>query len=105
MTVKYKCTVKFSEYEHLTDELIGKAIAAVRAARYDCYVDADGLEIDGECEVDGNPYDADEVASEIRWVLWDSAEIDADVHAECTDEYDWHNSPFAEQMREFYAGL
>jgi len=105
MTVKYKCAVKFSEYEHLTPELIGKAMAAVRAARYDCYVDADGLEIDGECEVDDYIYTVDDIASEIRWALWDSAEIDADVHAECTDEYDWHNSPFAEQMREFYAGL
>lgn len=105
MTVKYFCRVKFSEYEHLTPELIDKAIAAVKAAGYCCYRDADGLEIDGECTVDGNPYDADEVASEIRGALWDSAEIDADVYAECTDEYDWRNSPFAEQMREFYAGL
>ena len=103
MTIRYKCAVKFDEYEHLTDELISAAIAALKAAGYCCYRGATGFDVDGELNTDEET--ADDIADEIRWILWDSAEIDADASAECTDEYDWRHSPFAEQMREFERGL
>lgn len=84
MTVNYECEVVLSEYEHLTQDDLEALDNALRY--YDCYLDGDKLTISGECEVDDYTTTAADVAADIKWLLWQSASVDADVKATCDDD-------------------
>lgn len=109
MTVKFKCVLNLSEYDYLTAADIDKVKAELDKARYDWYHDGDELEISGECEVNEEFTDAAnaaDVASEIKWLLRDAADIDADIDVE--ERYDedfYRESAFDEERRYYYSGL
>ena len=92
MTVTYGCNINLRDYieEDITTEDIANVKAAIEEAGYDFYQDGDEVTIEGEVEVDDYSTDAADVASEIKWILWKTAEIDADVDAEAEEsEPDW----------------
>ena len=92
MTVEYNCTLNIAEYKEaeVTDEDFAAAKAAIEKAGYDWYQEGDEITISGEVEVDDYSTDADDVADEIKWILWKTGEIDADVDTrEVEYEPDW----------------
>ena len=94
MTIAYKCEVKMSEpsdFEHY-DELT----AALSKNGYDWDYDPEtkSLIIDGETEVDSYDTNADDVASDIDYILRSTANIDADIETkEVEYEPDWDAMP------------
>ncbi len=106
MTVDYECRVKLDEYEYLTAGDVENVKAALDGAYYTWHHDGDDFTIAGKCEVDENGTDAADVAAEIRDLLWEVAEIDADVKAEARyDEDVYREDTFDEERRWFYLGL
>ena len=96
MTVEYECTLNIAEYKELgvTDDDFAKAKAAIEKAGYDWYQDDNEVQICGEVDVDDYDTNADDVASEIKWILWNEGEIDADVDTrEIEYEPDWDSMP------------
>lgn len=90
MTVAYDCTVNLGEYDDLTATDLDAVTAALDKERYEWYLDEDTLTIQGECDVDDYAWTADDVAEDIKWLLRDAAEIDADVETrEVEYEPDW----------------
>lgn len=92
MTVGYDCEVNLNDYEDLTQEDLEAVATALK--NYEWYHEGGKLVISGECEVDDYAYSAKDVADELKWLLWDAAEIDADVDAEEIEyEPDWDKMP------------
>lgn len=95
MTVEYECSFDLKDYVDETgvgvsDEELAATKAAIKKYGYDWYQEGDEVTIGGEIDVDEYDTTADDVASEIKWILWKKAEIDADVTArEVVCECDW----------------
>ena len=95
MTVEYECSINLKDYVDedgvgVSDEELDATKAAIEKAGYQWYQNDDNIEICGEVDVDDYSTSADDVASEIKWILWDKGEIDADVDArEVDSEPDW----------------
>ena len=91
MTVSYECTADVSE---LTAEELDTLTTRLSKEHYEWAYTGSTLEIGGECEVDSYSTSADDVASEIEWILWDAAEVDADAKAKQVEfEPDWDRMP------------
>lgn len=84
-TVTYNCSFVLSEYPHLTKTDLDKLETALDEEDYDYYYKGGKLKIHGDFYVDSDTT-AKEVANDLKWLLWDTAEIDADVSAEA--DYD-----------------
>lgn len=96
MTVEYECALNIAEYKELgiTDDDFAKAKAAIKKAGYNWHQKGDEITINGEIDVDEYDTTADDVASEIKWILWETGEIDADVDADEVEyEPDWDKMP------------
>lgn len=92
MEVAYDCTVDMCDYEDLTPNEWNKVAVSLNAANYDWRFDISKkkLYICGECRIDPYSMDASDVKAELKWLLYDVAEIDADVYVkEIEYEPDW----------------
>lgn len=95
MTVEYECSFDLKDYVDengvsVSDAELAATKAAIEKAGYNWYQEGDEVAICGEIDVDDYDTNADDVANEIKWILWDNGEIDADVDT-CEVEYepDW----------------
>ena len=95
MTVEYECNFNLTDYVDedgvgVSDEVLAATKAAIEKAGYDWYQEGAEITISGEVNVDEYDTTADDVASEIKWILWKTGEIDADVDVrEVEYEPDW----------------
>ena len=95
MTVEYDCNFNLTDYVDengvgVSDEELATTKAAIEKAGYDWYQEGDEITISGEIEVDDYYGDADDVADEIKGILWNKGQIDADVDTrEVKYEPDW----------------
>ena len=91
MTVSYSCEVYVGD---IAAEELNALTNKLDAERYDWAIEGDTLTIDGETEVDSYDTNADDVASEIDYILWSTANIDADIEAKAVEyEPDWDAMP------------
>lgn len=86
MTVEYECYFNLTDYVDengvgVSDERLAATKAAIEKAGYDWYQEGDEITISGEVDADDYSTSAADVASEIKWILWKTGEIDADVDA------------------------
>lgn len=99
MMVEYECNFNLTDYVDadgtgVSDEELKATKAAIEKAGYEWYQDGDEITICGEIDVDEYSTTADDVASEIKWILWKTGEIDADVDArEVEYEPNWDSMP------------
>lgn len=95
MTIRYECIADLGE---VNDFEYGVLTASLKkyGYEYEYESDQDGgkLIIEGEIEVDDYTYSAADVASEIDYILWNAADLDADIRAkEVEYEPDWDSMP------------
>lgn len=91
MTVSYDCKADVSD---LTAEELNAATNQLDKDGYDWYLDGDELAVQGEREVDSYSTNADDVAREIDYILWSTANLDADIKTEEVEyEPDWDKMP------------
>lgn len=99
MTVEYECSFDLKDYVDedgvgVLDEELAATKAAIKKAGYNWYQEGDEITISGEIEVADYYGDADDVADEIKGILWNKGEIDADVDTrEVEYEPDWDKMP------------
>lgn len=93
MKVRYDTTIRLTEIEGLTVDDLNRLIDALNKSHCNWAFDDDYTElyIGGECEVDDYAFNADDVKDDLSWLLWNIADIDADVDVEEVepDEPDW----------------
>ena len=87
MTVSYDCNVDVSG---LTAEELNAATNQLDKDGYDWYLDGGELAVQGEREVDSYSTNANDVASEIGYILWSTANLDADIKTEEVEYDDYH---------------
>lgn len=91
MTVSYDCKADVSD---LTAEELNAATNQLDKDGYDWYLDDDELTVQGEREVDSYSTNANDVANEIDYILWSTANLDADIKTEEVEyEPDWDKMP------------
>lgn len=91
MTVSYDCKADVSE---LTAEELNAVTNRLDKEGYEWDCTGEQLTVAGECEVDDYSTNADDVANEIDWILWSTANLDADIKTEEVEyEPDWDKMP------------
>lgn len=89
-TVTYNCSFVLSEYPHLTTPILFLLETKLNDEDYNYYYEDGKLKIRGDFYVSSDTT-AEEVANDLKWLLLDVADIDADVSAET--QYDDDDYP------------
>lgn len=91
MTISYSCEADVS---NVTIEDLTALAAKLDAEHYDWAIEDGTLTLDGETEVDSYDTNADDVARDINYILWSTANLDADIETkEVEYEPDWDAMP------------